>query len=165
MPEELQDEESRLERLEEATEKLEEKVQELTEEQVEKIRQPEQEEEETGTKKRGRKPTPPEQTDLPDDTKANTTDPESRTLKTRNGWVQGYNCQAMVDCEKQILVAQDITTDANDVQQLAPMMETCGEIRGKRPKKALADAGYWSQATAALADEEMELTIATTTDW
>ena len=59
-----------------------------------------------GRKKRGRKPNPPEVVELPDDKKANTTDPESQLLKTRNGWKQGYNSQAMVDCAHQIIVAQ-----------------------------------------------------------
>jgi len=68
---------------------------------------------------------PPEEVELPEDTKANTTDPASQTLKTSNGWKQGYNGQAMVDCDTQVIVAQDITTDANDVQQLKPMLETC----------------------------------------
>ena len=165
LPEELQDEEQRLERLEDALEKLDEQEQQLKEEQAEKIRNRRKEEAETGRQKRGRKPKPPEDTELPDDTKANITDPASQTLKTRDGWVQGYNCQAMVDCENQIIVAQDITTDANDVQQLQPMIETCEDVNGKRPEKALADAGYWSTDNAELADDEMELFIATTKDW
>jgi Tfp pilus assembly protein PilV len=102
---------------------------------------------------------------LPDDTKANTTDPESQTLKTRNGWKQGYNGQAMVDCDTQVIVAQDVTTDANDVQQLKPMLEICEEVNDKRPERALADAGYWSNANAQVADEQTELFIATTKDW
>jgi len=103
-----------------------------------------------GRKKRGRKPKPPEEVELPDDKKANTTDPESQTLKTSTGWVQGYNGQAMVDCDHQIIITQDITTDANDVQQLEPMLEKCEEVNGKRPEKALADAGYWSHENAQL---------------
>jgi hypothetical protein len=59
----------------------------------------------------------------------------------------------MVDCDHQIIVAQDITTDANDVQQLEPMLEECERVNGKRPEKALADAGYWSQANAQLEDD------------
>jgi hypothetical protein len=71
----------------------------------------------------------------------------------------------MVDCDHQIIVAQDITTDANDVQQLEPMLNECEQVNGNRPEKALADAGYWSQANAQLEDEQMELFIATTKDW
>lgn len=71
----------------------------------------------------------------------------------------------MVDCDTQVIIAQDITTDANDVQQLKPMLETCEEVNSKRPEKALADAGYWSKANAQLADEQTELFIATIKDW
>lgn len=165
LPEELREQEDRLDRLREAKDRLDAKEQQRKAEQAAKIRQREREEEEIGRKKRGRKPTPPEEVELPDDTRANTTDPTSQTLKTRNGWKQGYNGQAMVDCDTQVIVAQDITTDANDVQQLKPMLEICEEVNGKRPEKALADAGYWSNANAQLADEQTELFIATTKDW
>src|SRR5699024_8689976 len=133
-------------------------------EQAEKIRQREQEEEEMGRKKRGRKPTPPEEVELPEDTKANTTDPASQTLKTSNGWKQGYNGQAMVDCNTQVIVAQDITTDANDAQDIKPMRKNREEVDGKRPEKAIADAGYWSKANGQLADEQTELFMATIKD-
>ncbi|PGF14486.1 hypothetical protein CP556_20435 [Natrinema sp. CBA1119] len=42
------------------------------------------------------------------------------------------------------------------------MLENWEEVNGKRPEKALADAGYWSKENAQLA---MELFIATTKDW
>jgi len=165
LPEELREQEDRLNRLQEAKARLDAKEQQLTEEQAEKIRQRQQEEDEMGRKKRGRKPTPPEEVELPEDTRANTTDPASQTLKIRNGWKQGYNGQAMVDCNTQIIVAQEITTDANDVQQLKPMLKSCEEVNGKRPEKALADAGYWSKSNAQLADGQTELFIATTKGW
>ena len=135
-------------------------------EQAEKIRQrkEEEEEQETGEKKRGRKPKHSEQVELPDDTKANITDPDSRTMKTHDGWVQGYNVQAMVDTESQVIVAQAVTDEANDKQQLEPMVEACEETNGERPDELLADAGYWSEANAELADEEMEPFVATQKD-
>lgn len=48
----------------------------------------------------------------------------------------------MVDCARQIIVAQDITTDANDVQQLDPMLVECEETNGQCPEKLIGDAGY-----------------------
>jgi transposase len=57
---------------------------------------------------------------------ANTADPDSRFLHTRNGTVQGYNAQAVVT-EHQIVVAAELTQDANDVQQLAPMLGAVGQ--------------------------------------
>jgi hypothetical protein len=86
----------------------------------------------------------------PEDARANRTDPESRVLKTRRGWVQGYNAQAMVDCDSQVIVAQQVTNEENDLHQVAPMLEQCEEQAGARPKQLLADAGYWSEANGAL---------------
>jgi hypothetical protein len=43
----------------------------------------------------------------------NTTDPESQTMKNHDGWKQGYNGQAMVDCDSPVIEAQDITTVVN----------------------------------------------------
>lgn len=165
LPEELREQEDRLERLREAKERLDAAEQQLKEEQAEKIREREQEEAEMGRKKRGRKPTPPKEVELPEDKRSNTTDPESQTLKTSNGWKQGYNGQAMVDCANQIIITQSITTDANDVQQLEPMLEKCEETNDQRPEKVIGDAGYWSLANAELADEQTELFIATTKEW
>jgi transposase len=164
LPEELQEKESRLERLREAKAKLDEQKQAQKDKQAEKIRERE-DKEESGETLRGRKPTPPEDVELEDDTKANTTDPESQTLKTDDAWKQDYNGQAMVDCDSQVIVAQDVTTDANDKQQLEPMLDECDDVNGKVPSKVLADAGYWSEANAELEDDQTELFIATTKDW
>jgi len=45
------------------------------------------------------------------------------------------------------------------------MLENCEEVNGKRLLWALVDAGYWSKANAQLADEQIQLFIATTKDW
>jgi len=163
LPEEFRDKESRLERLREAKAKLDEQEQRMKDEQAEKIQQ-RKENEESGETLRGRKPTPPEEVELDDDTKANTTDPESQTLKSHDGWKQGYNGQAMVDCDSQVIVAQDVTTDANDTQQLEPMLEECVDVTGRLPSNVLADAGYWSKQNIELEDDQTELFIATTKD-
>ena len=106
-----------------------------------------------------------------EEAKANTTDPDSRIMKTRQGYVQGYNAQAVVS-EEQIIVAVGVTQEANDVQQLEPMLQTMAhtlEAVGieDRPKASLADAGYWSEANirACSWPEMPELLIATTKDW
>ena len=43
-------------------------------------------------------------------------------MKTRQGWVQGYIAQTVVT-PQQIILAAEVTTDANDVQQLKPMLD------------------------------------------
>src|SRR5437867_3691999 len=52
---------------------------------------------------------------------ANTTDPDSRVMKTHNGWVQGYNAQAAVN-EAGVVVAAEVTQEGNDSLQCRPMM-------------------------------------------
>jgi len=99
-----------------------------------------------GTKPRTLKRRPQEAPN-PDAT-ANVTDPDSRFLHTRNGTVQGYNAQAVTTME-QVIVAAELTQDANDVHQLDPMLHATATTLAaagidERPETALADSGYWS---------------------
>jgi transposase len=84
----------------------------------------------------------------------NTTDPESRKMRAAHGWIVGYNAQAVV-AEDGIVLAAAVTQDANDVDQLAPMLAATAASLARagvreRPGTLLADAGYWSEANAAL---------------
>jgi transposase len=98
--------------------------------------------------------------------RANVTDSDSRIMKTRRGYLQGYNAQVAADAN-QIVVAQMVSQDANDVALLAPMLKlledsiTAGAISDAL-RKILADAGYWSDDNARL---EGDLLIATLKDW
>lgn len=98
---------------------------------------------------------------------ANTTDPDSRIMKTKTGWVQGYNGQASVN-ENQIVVACALTQEANDVGQYQPMVnlteENLAAVGVTDPiGLALADAGYWSDDNATAAGPDR--LIATLKDW
>lgn len=80
----------------------------------------------------------------------NLTDPDSRIVRDKGSLVQGYNAQALV-AEGQIIVAADLTNDANDTRQLEPMAELATEEleridAAERPHTLLADSGYWNQA-------------------
>jgi len=164
LPEELRDPRSRMQRIAEACARLEEAERREKEKQEKKVEERKREEQETGKKKRGRKPKDPEKV-VDNEKKANITDPDSRILKTRRGWTQGYNAQAVADCESQVIVAEDVTQEENDVKQLGPMLDRCEEQSGQRPEEVLADAGYWSDDNARLEDERTELFVATTKDW
>lgn len=164
LPEELRDPRSRMQRIAEAYARLEEAERRKKEKQEEKVEERKRQEQETGKKKRGRKPKDPEEV-LDNEKKANITDPDSRILKTRRGWVQGYNAQAVADCDTQVIVSEDVTQEENDVRQLDPMLKRCEEQAGQRPEQLLADAGYWSDDNADLSDERTELFIATNKDW
>ena len=63
-----------------------------------------------GRKKPGRPAAPPSEDPDPKAQK-NFTDPESRIMKTKDGFIQGYNAQAAVDAEAQVIVAHGL--DAN----------------------------------------------------
>lgn len=163
LPDELKTKQGRMARLKEAQERLKEKEQKAKDRQQAKIDARQKEEQATGKKKRGRRPKQPEEVVTGED-KANITDPDSRILKTRRGWVQGYNSQAAADCESQVIVAQDITQEENDKNQLGPMLKRCQEQAGQKPDQLLADTGYWSEENAKLHDENTELFIATQKD-
>ena len=167
LPQGLRTREERRERLEAALERIEEKKRQAVVQQERKVEERRREEAESGKKKRGRKPKDPETVamEAAKRTKGNVTDPESRIMKTRQGWVQGFNGQAAADCESQVIVAQDLTQEENDVKQLEPMLEKCEQQAGARPGEVLADAGYWSEENAKLESVETELFIATRKDW
>ncbi len=159
LPEGLRTPAERAARLQAAVDRLKAEEEQAKAAQAEKIRVREEEERRQGRKKRGRKPKAPESMKDPEQ-RANTTDPESRIMKTQRGWVQGYNAQAAADCASQGNVAQDVTQEENDVRQLVPMLARIAEQAGERPKELLADAG----ANAGASGEHTELFIATQKD-
>jgi len=169
LPEDLRDRNSRLERLKACKQRLECERAEAKQTQQKKIDQRQAKEEATGRKSRGRKPKSPEDA-RNKDAKANVTDPDSRIMKTRKGYVQGLNAQAAVT-EDQVIVAEDVTQQANDKQQLHPMLEQAEANRRAVGVKetmdtALADAGYSSDNNfRKVSAGGAELLIATQKDW
>ena len=169
LPEDLRDPKTRLARMKECMERLECDAAAAAALQQAKIDQRAREESEAGVVKNGRKPAPPDATPDPKAT-ANVTDPDSRIMKTRQGYVQGYNAQAVVN-EHQVILSCAVTQDANDVQQLHPMIDrTQANLRAagiaKTPGVLLADAGYWSEKNMLeAADGDPELIIATLKDY
>jgi transposase len=86
--------------------------------------------------------------------RANLTDPASRLMPTRRGWVQGYNVQLAVTGD-QLIVATRVGQNPGDTQQFVPMLATaeqaaldCRQASGRDDIAigvALADAGYFSE--------------------
>ena len=81
--------------------------------------------------------------------KINTTDPDSRNVKTPRGWVQGYNAQAATN-ERQIVIAAELTNSSADFGQIEPMVDAARRELlaagvAELPEVVLADAGYWHQ--------------------
>lgn len=171
VPPGLKDRRSRLSRLKECQERLAREKGEKAQRQTERIEKREYEEEAIGRKKRGRKPKEVAKV-LEEEAKAkaNVTEPDSRIMKTRKGYIQGYNAQAAVD-RGQIILAADVTQEPNDVHQLHPMTEeTQQELKAVGVEdeidNELADAGYWSESNATKpSPTDPEFLIATTKDW
>ncbi len=105
----------------------------------------EQQREAEGRKKPGPPAAPPSETP---DAKAqkNFTDPESRIMKSKDGFVQAYNAQIAVDGEAQIVVAQGVTQEATEKRQLVAMTDAIEANLGVKPAQFSADAGYCSEA-------------------
>lgn len=85
---------------------------------------------------------------------ANLTDPASRLMKTRDGFIQGFNAQTVTSQDVFILGAR-VTQDANDVGQFVPSLAELEKIRARLAQETgradldqvglvLADAGYHS---------------------
>ncbi len=59
--------------------------------------------------------------------------------------LQGYNAQAAVDAESQIIVAAAVTNQPPDQEHLAPMLAQVVANCGNAPAVATADSGYFSR--------------------
>lgn len=81
----------------------------------------------------------------PDKAQDNFTDPESRIMKTNEGFQQSYSGQAGVDAERQIIVAAEITQCAADANELVAVIDATQANVGQKPERLLADAGYRSE--------------------
>ena len=99
--------------------------------------------------------------------RVNVTDPDSRIMNTKDGWVQGYNAQAIVN-PHQIVLACDVSQDPGDVQLYKPMNDkltrtlTAAGITDQ-VELELADAGYCSEHN--LTRPGPDRLIATSKDW
>lgn len=169
LPEAMRDRGGRLERLRRCRERLEQEAAAAAAEHAQKREERAAKGARTGQKLRGRKPKPVSETPQAE-AKANVTDPDSRIMKTRRGYLQGYNAQAVATADR-IIVAADVTADENDVDQLHPMLAAAAnELKAagieETVKAALVDAGYCSEANLERADPEgPELFAATREDW
>ena len=97
-------------------------------------------------KAKGRKPKHKADGTPGDKSQRNFTDPDSKILKTADGYIQGYNGQLAVDADHQIIVAHALTNEQNDVEMLDPMLALVKKNTGRQAKEVSADAGYCSES-------------------
>ena len=134
MPDWVADKQKRLAKIREAKAALEAEAKAAAEAERKARAEAEERRIAEGGKKNGKTPAPPN-TEPDGKAQRNFTDPESRILKTKDGYIQGYNAQAAVDGAHQIIVAQTLTSSSSDQAQLAPLLDGIRANRGPIPTK------------------------------
>jgi transposase len=145
MPDWVADKKKRLQKIREAKAALEAEAKAAAEAEIQARAEAEGRRRAEGRKKTGKPPLPPK-AEPGGKAQRNFTDPESRILKTKDGYIQGYNAQAAVDGDHQIIVAQTLTNSSSDQAQLAPLLNVTRANLGRNPDEVSADAGYCSDA-------------------
>ena len=82
----------------------------------------------------------------PDRAQRNFTDPDSRILPTRDGFIAGYNGQVAVDAAHGVIVSHRLVTTGADVDGLVPLVDAAHRLLGRKPVEVSADTGFASEA-------------------
>lgn len=152
MPEWVANKQKRLEKIREAKAALEAEATAAAEAERRAHAEKEEKRKAEGRKKNGKTPKPPSDEPEPK-AQRNFTDPESRILKTKDGYIQGYNAQAAVDAEAQVIVGHTLTASMSDHGQFEPLLDEIALNLHAQPLEASADAGYLSEANLGAADK------------
>jgi transposase len=153
IPAELGRRESRLKKIRAAKAELEAEAKQSAEEKKAaaeaKIAERREQPARTGKKASGHDPQVPDPESAEPDPKAQRsfTDPESRIMPSgsqKGAFLQGYNAQAAVDSQAQVIVAVDVIQQTTDNHQLVPMLEQVEQNVGAKPQAVSADTGFWN---------------------
>jgi transposase len=161
LPAELARRDDRLATIEAAMQRLEARAKAEAEVERQRRADAEAERQRTGQTRRGRAPKEVDETPA-DKAQMSFTDAELHIMQTNNkGWDYCANAQASVDGAYQIIVACDVTAEANDKQQALPMAQLMvahlAQAGLERPTDAAGvvqkipgtyDSGYYSEAAA-----------------
>jgi transposase len=161
MPDWVADKQRRAEKIRQAKAELEAEAKAAAQAKLKAQAAAAEKREADGRQKGGRQAAPP--SPAPDaKAQKNFTDPQSRIMKSKDGFVQAYNAQAAVDAQAQIIVAQDVTQNGSDCGQLLPMTDAIEANLGRKPAQLSADAGYCSEHNlAGLEDRNVDAYVAT----
>jgi transposase len=166
LPAALARREDRLATIEAAMQRLAARAKAEAEAERQRRAEVEAEHQRTGKKRRGRAPKAVDET--PDDkAQMSFTDPELRIMQTNNkGWDSWGNAQASVDGAYQIIVACNVTAEANDKQPAEPMAQlTVTQLEqadiaiptdatgATQQMPATSDSGSYSEAAAAAVEQ------------
>ena len=153
LPEELDSSKKRLKKIKEAMAAIEQDAEEKAEN-----RRREREENDRKLRKEGK--TPRKKKEITNDpeprAQRNFTDPDARMMKSGStkSFEYSYNAQIAVDSEHQVIVATDVSQEANDVNELKPLMEQTSEnLDGEKAEKVSGDTGYFSESNVEYLEE------------
>lgn len=160
IPDELLRREERLKAIGKAKQEIERRSQKRFEEEnavyENKMMQRKKYEKETGKKKRGKKPKPPIFGPKKHD-QVSLTDEDSRIMpKSGGGFEQAYNAQATVDIESMIVVANHVSQQPNDKNEISPTVKKIKKaesVTTETCKGLLADAGYFSKKNVQICED------------
>jgi transposase len=152
MPRWVADKSKRLAKIRAARAELEAEAKAAAEEEARQRAEAEEKRIAEGRKRNGKTPGQPS-AEPAAKAQRNFTDPESRILKTKDGYIQGWNAQAAVDGTEQVIVAHGLTPSMSDQGQLVPLIDGVAANLGRHPKEASADSGFLSEANLAALQE------------
>jgi transposase len=89
------------------------------------------------------------------ETQISLTDPDSRLMTTgKHGNDVCYNVQIAVDAKHKLIVAHDVTNEANDLHQLEPMARAAKEMLEVERLDVTADKGYYNETQIAQCEQQ-----------
>lgn len=95
------------------------------------------------------------------------TDEDARMMNDKGKIRPGYNAQTAIDAKHKLIVASEVTDEANDRKQMAPMLETVRETKtdlGSETRTMVQmDAGYHSEENIMLYKDDAEFDIVVST--
>ncbi len=82
------------------------------------------------------------------------TDSNTHLMPSGGSYLQGYNCQVVVDSDHQVIVAVGVSNKPPAVEHLEPMLQRIVTSAGALPTVMRMDAGYWSEDNAKLCADQ-----------
>lgn len=152
VPEEITRRQQRLEKLREASAVIEARARERQREEMAAFLEKQKRREEQGKKPKGRAPKAPSEKPQSKD-QYNFTDPESRIMKSAEGFQQSYNAQAAVEVHSRLIVSQAVSDAPNDKKQLEPTLAATSPVI-ESVAAVLVDSGFYSEAAVAALESE-----------
>lgn len=147
IPDEIKRRKDRLEKITEAKKVIEQRRKEAYDQEKsdsdQKKKARKKYEDQTGKKPKGRHPKEPS-VEPDDKAQYNFTDPESRIMKTNNGFNQCYNAQAAVNVDM-IIMGNYANSNCNDKKEFLPAIESIPDELKTEITAAVADTGYFSK--------------------